>query len=153
MQRDLFNELNPNCVFTIHKICDCKGKCEKFIDRNELEGLNISKKYSANPSDSEKIYLRKKYKLKSDCGKNYIPVNDKIHTLKILPEYYREVLFGYKTFEIRKNDRDYKVGDRLYLREFDGGNYTGNVVNKTISYILNGGNYGLEKDYVILAIK
>lgn len=153
MQCTLFNELEPDCIFRIKKVCNCKGKCEKFIDSNGLEGIKIREKYGANPSDSEKIYLRKRYKLKPDCGKDNIPVNDKIHTLKILPEYYKAVLFGDKTFEIRKNDRDYKVGDRLYLREFNGKDYTGNVVNKTITYILAGGNYGLEKDYVILAIK
>lgn len=153
MQCSLFNELEPDCIFRIKKVCNCNGKCEKFIDFNELEGLKIREKYGSNPSNSEKNYLRKKYKLKPDCSKDNIPVNDKIHTLKILPEYYKAVLFGDKTFEVRKNDRDYKVGDRLYLREFDGKNYTGNVDEKTITYILPGGNYGLEKDYVILAIK
>lgn len=34
-----------------------------------------------------------------------------IHELKILPEYYEEVKCGNKNFELRKNDRDYKVYD------------------------------------------
>lgn len=38
-----------------------------------------------------------------------------IHELKILPEYFEAVTSGRKQFEIRKNDRDFKVGDQLIL--------------------------------------
>lgn len=40
------------------------------------------------------------------------------HDLKCWPEFFCPVRSRLKTFEIRKNDRDYKEGDRLYLREF-----------------------------------
>lgn len=40
------------------------------------------------------------------------------HDLKTWPEYFCPVKHGLKTFEVRYNDRDYKEGDRLYLREF-----------------------------------
>lgn len=42
----------------------------------------------------------------------------KIHELKILPQYFEEVLKGNKTFEIRKNDRDFKIRDILILKEW-----------------------------------
>lgn len=35
----------------------------------------------------------------------------KVHKLKILPEYYNAQIEGKKNFEIRKNDRNYQVGD------------------------------------------
>ena len=35
----------------------------------------------------------------------------KLHKLKILPEYYEKVLSKEKMFEIRKDDRNFKVGD------------------------------------------
>ncbi|MEM5599315.1 DUF3850 domain-containing protein [Niallia circulans] len=41
------------------------------------------------------------------------------HFLKIQPQYFEEVRNGNKSFEIRKNDRDFKVGDTLYLQEYN----------------------------------
>lgn len=41
------------------------------------------------------------------------------HELKLHPRYFNRVADGTKTFEIRKNDRDFQVGDRLLLKEFD----------------------------------
>jgi len=48
-----------------------------------------------------------------------------IHNLKILPEYFEEVCRGQKTFEIRKNDRNFKVDDLINLREWRPQGYTG----------------------------
>lgn len=41
------------------------------------------------------------------------------HRLKILPQYYRRVQSGEKTFEVRKNDRDFQTGDIVELVYFD----------------------------------
>lgn len=85
----------------------------------------------------------------------------KLHELKIKDEYFKEVLRENKTFELRKNDRDYQVGDLIHfknifnydnpdLNEFEG--YENCVFQ--ITYVLkNVEQYGLDKDYCILAIK
>ncbi|MCR1915449.1 DUF3850 domain-containing protein [Lactobacillus johnsonii] len=59
-----------------------------------------------------------------------------MHELKILPEYFRAQATGVKTFEIRKNDRNFKVGDDLWLREYDSKSkkYTGNGLLDDLAY-------------------
>lgn len=77
----------------------------------------------------------------------------KLHELKILPKYYEKVRDGEKRFEIRKDDRNFKVGDIIRLCEHDGKLFTGKDLLYDITYKLDGGEYGLEKGYCILSIK
>ena len=74
-----------------------------------------------------------------------------IHNLKIKPEYFRNIVAGVKNFEIRKNDRDFHVGDILVLEEYDT-NYTGNFLHAEVIYILDDKQY-LKDGYVALSIK
>lgn len=74
-----------------------------------------------------------------------------IHELKILPEYFDDVIEGYKNFELRKYDRKYSVNDIILLKEWNGTEYTGRVVKRYVKYILrNCPQYGLKKGYCIL---
>ena len=80
-----------------------------------------------------------------------------IHKLKLNAAYYNDSASGIKTFEIRKNDRNFKVGDILELREYAWSNlekrgaYTGAVHWKIITYILDDEEY-LHDGYVCLAV-
>lgn len=79
-----------------------------------------------------------------------------VHALKIYPEYFEAVKSGKKPFEVRKNDRDFKVGDILALNEFDPlegaeGKYTGWTLFKRISYILDDEAY-CKAGFVIIGI-
>ncbi|PCE09873.1 DUF3850 domain-containing protein [Enterococcus hirae] len=47
-------------------------------------------------------------------------------------------------------DRDYKVGDRLYLREWNGENFTGDSYKAEITYITD---YMQKNGYVVLGIE
>ena len=72
------------------------------------------------------------------------------HELKILPKYFKPVIEREKTFELRKNDRNFCVGDEFALLEFDGENYTGGVFIATIKYVLKDcPEYGLNNGYCI----
>lgn len=63
------------------------------------------------------------------------------HELKCWPEFYSFLEAGLKPFEARINDRDYQVGDTLFIREFDPRlvipSYTGRQCRRTITYILD----------------
>jgi len=49
----------------------------------------------------------------------------KVHELKISPLHYMKINQGKKAYEIRKNDRDFRKGDILLLRCWNGKKYTG----------------------------
>ncbi|WP_257303437.1 DUF3850 domain-containing protein [Geothrix campi] len=57
------------------------------------------------------------------------------HDLKIAPEHLAEVISGRKTFEVRRNDRDFRAGDVVYLKEWDGYKFTGLQVSKYVPYL------------------
>ncbi len=76
------------------------------------------------------------------------------HELKIYPEYFNAIKTGEKRFEARKNDRGYKVGDLLRLREYHWGHceHTGNEVTVIVTYILEGNKFGVIDGYCIMSI-
>lgn len=76
------------------------------------------------------------------------------HHLKTWTPFFREVKSGVKPFEVRKNDRDYQVGDTLILNDFDpdAGRYTGDWTSKQVIYKLDDSRF-VKEGYVILGIK
>lgn len=76
------------------------------------------------------------------------------HELKILPKYFEAVATYKKTFEIRRNDRNYQVGDKLILKEWHRGKYTGREAERWVSYIYYGdGTYGLPEGFCVMSLK
>lgn len=74
------------------------------------------------------------------------------HHLKILPKYYMDVERGIKSFEIRFNDRGFKVGDILYLEEYCGGEATGRMLMREVCYMIDDPTY-CKEGYVVLGLK
>lgn len=77
-----------------------------------------------------------------------------IHELKLSTVYFLDVILGKKTFEVRKNDRNFKLGDLLALNEYDTKlqYYTGNSCLVYIDYILENNEY-CKEGYVVMTIK
>lgn len=76
------------------------------------------------------------------------------HGLKTWPKFFGAVMAGVKTFEVRKDDRGFAVGDTLRLEEWDPetGEYTGSLLLKHVTYVLPGGQFGIEPGYVVLGL-
>ncbi|WP_411239039.1 ASCH/PUA domain-containing protein [Bacillus altitudinis] len=77
-------------------------------------------------------------------------LNETVHDLKIMPQYFWAVKTGIKGFEIRRNDREFQVGDILRLREYKDGHYTGRLVLGRITFITS---FEQKEDYVVLNFK
>jgi hypothetical protein len=76
------------------------------------------------------------------------------HSLKTWPEPFSATIHGQKRFEFRKNDRDFKVGDKLSLHEWDPTKekYTGRSVVRFVTYILHGPEFGIPTGHVVMSI-
>lgn len=83
------------------------------------------------------------------------------HDLKCWPEFFVALANDKKTFELRKNDRDFQVGDFMLLREWDPRTqkYSGREELRRIIYMLEhrpgagcAADFGLKEGYAILGI-
>ena len=70
------------------------------------------------------------------------------HHLKIEKQYYEDIESRAKRFEIRLNDRGYKVDDVIILKEIDAdGNFTRRIHTAAITYT---SEYKQLKGYIVL---
>jgi hypothetical protein len=83
------------------------------------------------------------------------------HELKTWPEFFAALLTGEKSFELRKDDRGFVVGDILRLREYDPETkeYSGRELRRKVTYLLGhradagcAATFGLQPGYVIMGV-
>lgn len=77
-----------------------------------------------------------------------------VHDLKVNPQFWEAVKNGSKPFEVRRNDRNFKVGDVCRLRQYshDLGYVGTDEVCYPISYILHNEDFpnGVPIGFVVL---
>lgn len=79
----------------------------------------------------------------------------KTHYLKVWPSYFEALVEGRKSFELRKDDRGFSVGDVLVLQEWDPAleSYTGRQVIREVEYIARDvPGFGLMQGFCIMSI-
>lgn len=85
-----------------------------------------------------------------------------VHNVRSWGYLFEEMRAGRKTHDLRKNDRDYQVGDHLRLQEYDQvrARYTGRELLMEITYITGRATVPcavstvvLHEDYCILSVK
>jgi hypothetical protein len=79
---------------------------------------------------------------------------ERVHELKVLPEFIDAIFDGRKTFEARRDDRGFQVGDVLWLREWLPAlnRHGGQEVRVRVTYILRGPGFGVEEGYVVMGL-
>lgn len=82
--------------------------------------------------------------------------NKQCHELMVLARHFGPLNSKLRTFDIRLNDRDFKVGDYLWMREYDsvdGDGYTGRDFIKEVTYIQRLDDFiGIDEEYVVMSI-
>ena len=79
----------------------------------------------------------------------------KVHKLKTVNPYFKKVWNRKKLFELRKNDRNFKVNDKLILQEYDSKTevYSGREIHCKISYIVKDcPDYGVLNGFAVLSL-
>lgn len=83
------------------------------------------------------------------------------HDLKTWPSFFADIMSGAKTFELRRDDRGFAVGDILHLREWDPKteHYSGQSTYVKVAHLLHhdpvagcAATFGLRDGFVIMSI-
>ncbi len=77
----------------------------------------------------------------------------RIHNIKCWPEPFAALERGDKTCEVRKNDRNYRVGDVLVINEYypDATFVTGCTLTMLVTHITTG--FGLPGGLVVMSVR
>lgn len=86
------------------------------------------------------------------------------HILKTLPVYFDAIKRGEKNFEVRRDDRGFQKGDVLVLCrlndkymphaiDYDLEGKPRHVIRKRVTYVLTGGQLGIEPGYVVMGLE
>lgn len=160
---DEYEDAHPESITSLCYSCaryeSCNVKtgtcrsCDRYLNRAEAQ-KTAEQRYN---EEQEKIDRETARKLKEQEEAERIKTlpsekEKKVHSVKIGKEFFEDVKNNVKTFELRKNDRNYKVGEILELHEYEAGEETGRTCRKLITYMLKEFT-GLQNGYCILGIK
>ena len=128
-------------------------KCDEYVNKAEAEKTD-EQRYSEEQDRIDRE-TAKKLREKEDAERMAAgaPVREpKTHEVKLAASWWNDITSGKKRFELCKNDRGYKVGDKLLMQEYAAGAFTGRTILADITYMLE--EYtGLTEGYAILGIE
>jgi ParB family chromosome partitioning protein len=161
-EEDEWEDAHPESITSLCYSCkrysDCNVKtgtcqsCDQYVNKAEAEKTE-EERYSEE-QDAIDRETAKKLREKADEEKmQQLPSQQekKVHDVKLGATFFDDVKTGRKTFELRKNDREYKEGDTIVLHEYKDGATTGRTITKKIVYMLEDFT-GLEDGYCILGL-
>ena len=126
--------------------------CDRYINKAEAEKTD-EQRYNEEQDAIDKETAKKLREMQDEERMNHLPSDaakeQKVHQIRLGAQFFGDVLEGRKKFELRKNDRGYKVGDILEMMEFKDGRNTGRIVRVNVVYMLEDFT-GLEEGYCIM---
>lgn len=144
---------------TEYETCNVKTgtctSCDQYNNRTEANKTD-EQRYSEEQDRIDRETARKLREQADGEKLSSLPSNaedgQQVHQIRIAATYFEDVASGIKPFELRKNDRHYKVGDILEMMEFKDGRNTGRMIKALVTYLLE--DYtGLEEGYCIMGTK
>lgn len=145
---------------TEYETCNVKTgtctSCDQYNNRAEAYKTD-EQRYSEEQDAIDRETKKKLREMEQEEKIQSLPpdtqeTGQKVHQIRLAKPYFDDVANGIKTFELQKNDRDYKKGDILEMMEFADGKNTGRMVKVLVTYILE--DYtGIEDGYCIMATK
>jgi ParB family chromosome partitioning protein len=138
---------------------DCKPRTDvekeqmlKMLERQKqlVDEMAMADKYRAyvdqQPKSKYKVYAL------GEWGKKKVDREAKVHRIKCTEPFFTDIDKELKTFELRKNDRDYRRHDFLELMQYVDGKETGKHIYAYIEYLLEGFD-GIQEGYCIMGIE
>lgn len=145
---------------TEYETCNVKTgtctSCDQYKNRAEAYKTD-EQRYSEEQDAIDRETKKKLREMEQEKKMQNLPsdtqeTGQKVHQIRLAKIYFDDVANGIKTFELRKNDRGYKVGDILEMMEFADGKNTGRTVKVKVTYMLE--DYtGIEDGYCIMGTK
>lgn len=160
---DEYEDAHPESITSLCYSCaryeSCNVKtgtcrsCDRYLNRAEAQ-KTAEQRYNEEQEKIDRETARKlKEQEEAEVSLSFPSKKEKkVHDIKIGKEFFEDVKNNVKTFELRKNDRDYKVGEILELHEYEAGEETGKTCRKLITYMLKEFT-GLQDGYCILGLK
>lgn len=130
------------------------GRCGQALEYCNCNRVNVVGTNTPRPGDLPGSRDR-------TPKKEPMPTTGKEHKVRSWRHLFEPINDGSKHHDLRKNDRDYHVGDTLVLQEFDiqTGKYTGREAKRKISYMTSRdfpcafSSAVLPNDYCILSLE
>lgn len=164
--REEWQQAHPESIISLCYSCkrysDCNVKtstctdCDRYINKAEAE-KTAEQRYNEEQDAIDRETAKKLREMEQEEKMQQLPsgtgnTHPMTHQIRLGSEFFDDAESGRKDFELRKNDRDYRVGDTLEMMEFKDGRDTGRICRKEVTHILEGFT-GLEDGYCIMGCK
>lgn len=144
-------------TYDIAQICFALERSAEDLQRR-ADQLMAARDYGAEIPDEDAKRVREALEILRGLPGSAAPKprqGHRVHRLKTWPVFFDEIVSGAKTFDIRRDDREFCSGDVLLLEEWDpeAALYTGRKTARLVSHLARGELVpGVATGFVVMAL-